>query len=86
MKQRLKTFNYFWQEGLIERCLDNYKQWTSLPKVQISKYEDVVENIRMEVEQAQHLKININSDYCHQVAGEYTLELQKNRMEQFKEK
>lgn len=74
MKQKLKSFNEIWELGLIETCLDNYKQWTSLPKVLVCKYENVVDNVSQEVERiAKHLEIDINSVYCQQVASEYTL-------------
>jgi hypothetical protein len=70
MKQLLKTFEQLWNEGFIENCLDNYKRWTTLPGVLVSKDEDFVKNIPEEVKRiAEHLYLNICLDRCQKIAN-----------------
>lgn len=60
MKQQQKSFDYFWNAGLIEDCLDNYKKWTSLPNMLVSTYEKIIEDLPKEVQRiAEHLNIQI---------------------------
>jgi hypothetical protein len=87
LKQRQKPFDYLWQEGFIEECLENYKIWTNLPGVLISQYEDVMQNLAGEVQRiAQHLCLKVSATRCQEIADLYDISLQKQRMEQFKQK
>lgn len=85
MRKNLKKFDQLWNERFLERCLYNYKQWTSLPHMLISKYEDVINNLPAEVESiAKHLDIPIDAERCNDVASNYSLQQQKKRIEAFK--
>jgi hypothetical protein len=86
MKQRQKTFNFLWNEGFIDHCLENYKHWTSLPNVLISRYEEIVTNLSVEVRRiAQHLNISVTLEQCQAIADELSLKPQLERIQQFKE-
>lgn len=86
MKQRLKAFDQLWNEGFIESCLDNYKKWNSLPRVLVSNYEEVVENLPREVKRiATHMDVNISLD-SQRIADGYTVEIQQKRIGNFKDK
>lgn len=86
MKQRLKTFDDLWEEGFIEICLDNYKAWTTLPKVLISRYEEVIEDLAREVKRiAQHLDLHLDPSCYQEIASNYAISHQKKRVEKFRE-
>lgn len=86
MKQRQKSFNYLWDEGFIETCLDSYKRWTSLPRVLVSQYEEIMEDLPREVQRiSEHLKINISPSQCQRIAADYSLENQQERINKFKQ-
>jgi hypothetical protein len=85
MKQRQKSFQFLWQEGFLETCLDNYQNWTSLPNVLVSTYEDMTERLPQEVHRiAQHLGINLSSATCQTIAADYSLEFQQQRIRHFR--
>jgi hypothetical protein len=86
MKQRQKTFDFLWNEGFIDNCLENYKHWTSLPNVLISRYEEIITNLSVEVRRiAQHLNISVTLKQCQAIANELSLKPQLERIQQFKE-
>jgi hypothetical protein len=86
LKQRQKPFDYLWQEGFVEECLENYKTWTHLPNVLVSQYEDVMADLPNEVQRiAQHLNISIDWSQCQNIAAEYGISQQQQRIQQFKE-
>lgn len=86
LKQRQKSFSYLIQEGFIETCLDNYKIWTSLPNVLVSRYVDVIQDLPGEVCRiAHHLGIPISATTCETIAADYQLELQQKRIQKFRE-
>lgn len=87
LKQRQKPFDYLWQVGFIEECLENYKIWTNLPVVLISKYEEVMHNLTHEVQRiAQHLNLEVSPTRCQEIATAYDISQQKQRIAQFKQK
>jgi hypothetical protein len=87
LKQRQKPFDYLWQEGFIEECLENYKIWTNLPAVLISKYEEVMPDLSLEVQRiAQHLNLEVSATRCQEIAATHDISPQKKRIEQFKQK
>lgn len=87
MKLQQKPFEYFWNNEFIATCLDNYKCWTNLPRVLISKYEEIIEDIPGEVERiAKHLKIYLHPSQYQKIAADYTLELQQERVKRFRDK
>lgn len=85
MKQRQKSFDFLRHEGFLEACLENYKRWTILPNVLVSRYSDIIANPAEEVRRiAAHLQIPIDSSTCHTIAASYSLEAQKERIESLK--
>lgn len=87
MKQRMKSFEYLWNEGLIEFCLNNYKRWTTLPNVLVSRYEHIMPNVSGEVKRiADHLHISTKTEQYETIASEYSTEVQQERIQRFKNK
>jgi hypothetical protein len=85
MRQRMKTFDQVWNEGFIETCLDNYKAWTTLPGILVSQYEEVIENLTQEVKRiAQHLELDLEPTRYQEIASDYTVSHQKQRVEKFR--
>jgi hypothetical protein len=86
MQQRQKTFECLWQENFLDTCLDNYKGWTMLPNVLISRYERIIEDVANEVRRiAAHLRIELPAEQADQIAASYSLEAQKARIAAFKQ-
>jgi Sulfotransferase domain len=86
MTQRLKSFAEVWQEGFIENCLENYQRWTSLPNVLVSHYESIMADLTQEVRRiAAHLNLSIQPATCEAIAHNYALDVQQERVKQFKE-
>lgn len=87
MQQQQKSFDDIWNwhgREFIQTCLDNYKQWTNLPRVLVSQYENIFQNIPQEVKRiARHLNINFDVDKCQNIASLFTLEQQKERIQKF---
>lgn len=90
MQQQQKSFTDIWNwqgRDFIETCLENYKKWTELPEVIISNYEEILQNIPREVKRiAQHLNIDIHLSECQKIAADYSLEMQQERIKQFRDK
>lgn len=86
MSQRTKPFDFLWQEGFLETCLKSYEQWTNLPNVLISCYEDIVQDLPEEVRRiAHHLGVSLSPETCEQIASDYSIEHQQKRIQQFKQ-
>jgi hypothetical protein len=84
MKQRDKSFDYVWQAEFIEQCLENYKQWTQLPNVLISRYETIMQDLSHEVDRiANHLGISLEPSQAQSIAADYSIEIQQARIQQF---
>jgi hypothetical protein len=87
MKQRHKSFEFLWNEGFLESCLDNYRKWTNLPNVLVSRYKEIIADPTHEVERiANHLHIKTNAEACGKIARSYTIEVQQERISAFKQK
>jgi|Deesub1362A_J573_1020465.scaffolds.fasta_scaffold00077_10 hypothetical protein len=87
MNKNSTMFQQEWNGGLLERCLDNYWKWTSLPRVMVSKYEEVIRDLPGEVERiAVHLGIPLDRKKCEQIASEYTIQKQWERIKRAKGK
>ncbi|MBF2048323.1 MAG: sulfotransferase domain-containing protein [Elainella sp. C42_A2020_010] len=87
MKQRQKSFEFLWNEGFLEACLENYQKWTSLPNVLVSQYKKILADPAQEVRRiAEHLHIKTDSETCSEIANNYTLEVQQERINRFKQK
>ncbi|WNZ23791.1 sulfotransferase [Leptolyngbya sp. NK1-12] len=63
MKQRQKSFEFLWNEGFLESCLENYRKWTSLPNVLVSQYQKIIADPADEVRRiATHLQNPVDQD------------------------
>lgn len=89
MQQQQKSFSDIWNwhgRDFIETCLENYKRWTTLPQVLVSKYEDIIENLPREVQCiAEHLNIYLDTHQCQTIANDYQIEMQQERIKKFRE-
>lgn len=86
MKQRQKSFDFLWNEGFLDTCLESYQTWTQLPNVLISEYAEVMADLPREVDRiAQHLKIPITADRARSIAAAHTLDAQQQRITQFRQ-
>ncbi|MBD2091547.1 sulfotransferase domain-containing protein [Microcoleus sp. FACHB-1515] len=86
MKQRQKSFDFLWNEGFLDTCLESYQTWTQLPNVLISEYAQVMADLPREVDRiAQHLKIDITPDRTCSIAAAHSIAAQKERITQFRQ-
>jgi len=76
------SFDGLWQSGVLQQDLENYKKWTRLPGVLVSKYEEMIRDLPAEVSRiAQHLQVPLERDGAEQIAAEYSLTRQRERIE-----
>ena len=86
MKQRQKSFDFLWNEGFLEDCLESYQIWTQLPHVLISEYVQVMADLPREVDRiARHLQIKIPPDRARSIAAAHTLDAQQQRIQAFRQ-
>jgi hypothetical protein len=75
------SFNAMWLQNFLENAVENYDKWTSLPRVLVSKYEQVTADLPGEVQRiAAHIGLGYSEQKCRQIAKDYTLERQKERI------
>jgi len=85
MRKSNDSFEKLWDIGFLEDRFEEYRKWTSLPKVLASKYETMIADLPKEVERiAAHLGIAIDAAKCTAIAAEHTIERQKERIEEVK--
>ncbi|NUO78598.1 sulfotransferase domain-containing protein [candidate division KSB1 bacterium] len=83
MRKYELTFELMWQRPFLDNCLEYYETWTSLPNVMVSKYEEMMADLPAEVGRiAAHLGLQLEAGQCHQIAAAYSLERQKERIEE----
>lgn len=76
-------FEWDFVRNYLNTCLVNYSLWTGLPDVMVSCYEEVMTDLAREVKRtADFLGIPIDSDQCTLISSEYSLERQRQRIEQ----
>jgi hypothetical protein len=81
MRKRDQTFNVLWQGGGLDNLLSGFDRWTSIHGVLVSRYEDMVVQPAGEVDRiARHLGIRIRRDECENVASQYTVAQQFQRI------
>lgn len=87
LTQKQKPFEWLWQEGFLRECLDHYHRWTTQPNVLVSAYQEILADPAREVKRiANHLGISIDLDSCQEIANNYSIAAQKERIDSFKEK
>jgi len=84
MHKRKKSFWYILlATPFIEMVLENHKNWTSQPGILISKYEEMVSDLKQEVLRiARYLEIPLKETEAEQIASKYTLERQIAKVKQ----
>lgn len=87
MTQRMKSFEFLWQDGFLTECLDNYRCWTTQPNVLVSRYQAILEDLPAEVQRiAAHLGVAIDRQQAQQIAADFTLDIQQTRITQFRQR
>ncbi len=81
MRKQDKTFDQMWDAGFLQHCLNQYERWTSLPNVLVSKYEEMVGDLRSEVARiASHLGISLDVEQLETIAAAYSKDRQIQRI------
>lgn len=87
MRKEAASFNRLWEAPFLNGCLEQFKKWTSLPGVLVSKYEEIMADLPAEVERiASHLDIQLEAEKYQKIASNYGIERQLKRIETAKEK
>ena len=85
MQKYIMTFDQVWASGFLAGCLRQWQKWTSLPQMLVSKYEDMIRDVPGEVERiATHLGVNLAPQRYAQIASEYAVARQLQRIEEAK--
>ncbi len=86
MHKQDAPFERLWQRDILHELVENDAKWTALPDMLVSRYEEMSQDIAAEVGRiAAHLGIPVSHDEAGAIAGEYNVELQKARTDQFKD-
>jgi len=81
MRKHDLTFEQMWKAEFLETCLRQFRKWTVLPRVLLSKYETMLVDVPGEVARiAAHVGVHADDEKCRQIAAEYSLERQKERI------
>lgn len=84
MFKQEKSFDFFFERKIIEKLLTTHSKWIAINNVLISKYEDVENDIKIEVKRiAAFLNISIKDTYADYIAYEFGLEKQQQRINDF---
>lgn len=87
MKKYSMPFDQLWASGFLDEVLHHFHRWTILPRVLVSKYEVMITDLPAEVERiADHLGIPCDHQKYEQIALDYTIEKQKERIATAKSK
>jgi hypothetical protein len=81
MVKESSDFSTVWKSGFLDRCTESFNAWTNLPGILVSRYEDVVLNLGTEVTHiANRLSIELSKEQVADIAEDYSIEKQKERM------
>ncbi|MFQ5629409.1 MAG: sulfotransferase domain-containing protein [bacterium] len=87
MRKYEMSFAQLFDNGFVDDLLLQYQRWTALPRVLVSKYEVMINDLAGEVERiAGHLGISLPAEKHKQVADEHKIERQKERIVNAKQK
>jgi hypothetical protein len=85
MKKFDKTLYEIIDSYWLEQALADYRKWTSVPDVLISKYENMVANIAQEAERInQFTGAHLAGQTVQEIAADFTLERQRQRIAEFR--
>lgn len=80
-------FEKLWTMGFLEDRFREYQTWTALPHVLVSKYENMMADMPGEIAKiAAHFGIAVDAAKCAMLATEYSLERQRERIEDAKKR
>ena len=80
-----KDFQEILRIQFIEKWIDNYYKWVNLDKVLVSKYEEVMLDLITEVKRiSSHLGIFLNEQHYLDIAAEFDIGKQRDRINKFK--
>jgi hypothetical protein len=83
MRKYQQSFDDLIARGFLAHCLEQHQQWTALPHVLTTRYEDMIANLPAEVERlAAHLGIAVSADTCRQLAEEHSIDQQRARIQE----
>jgi hypothetical protein len=81
MTKYSETFDQLWASAFLEACVHEHKRWTRLPRVLVSRYEQMIVDLPGEVRRiADHLGIFLDPRAQAQIAAEHTLDKQRQRI------
>jgi hypothetical protein len=84
MKKFSVSFDDLWSGGFLDKSLGNYRRWTALPRVLVSRYETIIADPATEVRRiAEHLALPLDEERCRRIAQEYSVESQRKRIAGF---
>lgn len=73
------------RSGEVQQALRDYEAWTALPQMLISQYEVMMADLTHEVQRiAAHLQIDISPETAAEIADQYDLKRQKQRIQAWK--
>lgn len=75
------SFDEVYKSDFLIKCINLYDRWTNLNNVYISRYEDVVNDLKLEVKRiAEFLKINIDEKNIDIISEKYSFVRQQERI------
>jgi hypothetical protein len=84
MRKQRRDFDSRWVRGLLRNCLTASREWQNVGHILVSRYEDMVGDLRGEAHRiAEHLGMQISDQYARELADKYALEQQKRRIQGF---
>ena len=86
LAKNARPFERTWVERFVDTCINQYRRWTCLSPMLVSKYEELIGNVPGEVERiARHLGIAIDWSTCERLASEYNVDKQRQRIAAFEQ-
>lgn len=83
MHKQNASFERLWTRDILRELVENYAQWTQQPNVLVSRYETMMADVSGEVSRiAAHLGLTITPEEAKQIAAEYSVTKQLERIEQ----
>lgn len=81
MRKSEKTFDELWDMGFLEDRFEEYRRWTALPRVLVSRYETIIADLPAEVQRiAAHLGMALSAEAAQRIAADHSLERQRERI------
>jgi hypothetical protein len=83
MQKYQRSFDDLMTSSFLNHCFEQHRQWTSLPRVLSTRYEDMIADLPAEVERLDApLGVEVGRNACRQIAGDYPLDEQRARIEE----